>query len=146
MIRPEPVAEALASRKPEGELSSTEREVLSLFADGKCNKEIAAKVRIAEKTVKCHLSMFFVRLGVSEGTQAIIVAAQRALIHPWDLTDQRRPLFVLLNDPSNSILLYVDSGFFLSIGFGRMFFCADYGYFHDCQSGEMTPESWMCGD
>jgi DNA-binding NarL/FixJ family response regulator len=31
--------------------------------------------------VKCHLSMIFLRLNVTDRTQAIIAAAQRGLIH-----------------------------------------------------------------
>lgn len=78
---PPPVTEALATRKPEGELSAREREVLSLLAAGKSNKEIAATLCIAEVTVKCHLSMIFLRLGVTDRTQAIISAVQRGLVH-----------------------------------------------------------------
>lgn len=78
---PPPITEALAARKPEQELSTREREVLALLAAGKCNKEIAAALCIAEVTVKCHLSMIFLRLGVTDRTQAIIAAAQRGLVH-----------------------------------------------------------------
>jgi len=78
---PPSVTEALASRKPQAELSTREREVLSLLAAGKCNKEIATALCIAEVTMKCHLSMIFLRLGVTDRTQAIIAAAQRGLVH-----------------------------------------------------------------
>jgi DNA-binding NarL/FixJ family response regulator len=78
---PPSVTEALASRKPEAELSPREHQVLSLLARGKSNKEIAAALGIAEITVKCHLSMIFLRLNVTDRTQAIIAAAQRGLIH-----------------------------------------------------------------
>jgi two-component system, NarL family, response regulator len=78
---PSEVTEALAARKPGSDLSHRETEVLSLLATGKSNKEIAAALCIAEITVKCHLSMIFARLGVADRTQAIVVAAQRGLIH-----------------------------------------------------------------
>lgn len=78
---PPPVTEVLAARKPEGELSARERDVLSLLAAGKSNKEIASALCIAEVTVKCHLSMIFLRLGVTDRTQALIAAAQRGLVH-----------------------------------------------------------------
>jgi len=78
---PPPVAETLASRKPDAELSVREHEVLAMLAKGKSNKEIAAALNVAEITVKCHLSMIFLRLGVTDRTQAIIAAAQRGLIH-----------------------------------------------------------------
>lgn len=78
---PQPVTEVLAALKPEEELSSREREVLSLLAAGKCNKEIAAALCIAEVTVKCHLSMIFLRLRVTDRTQAVIAAIRRGLVH-----------------------------------------------------------------
>lgn len=78
---PPPVTEVLATRKPDGELSTRERDVLLLLAAGKSNKEIASALCIAEVTVKCHLSMIFLRLGVTDRTQAIVVAAQRGLVH-----------------------------------------------------------------
>lgn len=78
---PDSVTEALAVRRPESELTAREREVLALLAVGKSNKEIAAQLNIAEVTVKCHLGMIFLRLGVSDRTQAIIVAAQRGLVN-----------------------------------------------------------------
>jgi DNA-binding NarL/FixJ family response regulator len=78
---PEPVSETLSTRTPETELTVREREVLRLLAAGMCNKEIASSLGIAEVTVKCHLSMIFLRLGVTDRTQAIIAASQRGLIH-----------------------------------------------------------------
>jgi DNA-binding NarL/FixJ family response regulator len=78
---PPPVTRTLAARKPESELSARERQVLSLLAAGKCNKEIAAALGIAEVTVKCHLSVIFLRLNVTDRTQAVIAAVQRGLVH-----------------------------------------------------------------
>jgi two-component system, NarL family, response regulator len=78
---PPPVSEALAARSPQGELSARERDVLALLAKGRSNKEIAASLNIAEVTVKCHLSMIFLRLHVTDRTQAVIAAVQRGLVH-----------------------------------------------------------------
>ncbi len=78
---PPPVTETIAARKPQSELTAREREVLSLLARGKCNKEIASALNIAEITVKCHLSVIFLRLNVTDRTQAVIAAAQRGLVH-----------------------------------------------------------------
>lgn len=78
---PPPVTNVLESRKPESELSARERQVLALLAAGKCNKEIAADLGLAEVTVKCHLSVIFLRLNVSDRTQAVIAAVQRGLVH-----------------------------------------------------------------
>jgi DNA-binding NarL/FixJ family response regulator len=78
---PQSVTEVLAARKPDCELSNRERQVLSLVAAGKCNKEIAAELSIAEATVKCHLTVIFLRLSVTDRTQAVITAVQRGLVH-----------------------------------------------------------------
>lgn len=78
---PAPVSQALAARKADSELSSRERQVLALLAGGKCNKEIASELNIAEATVKCHLSVIFLRLKVTDRTQAVIAALQRGLVH-----------------------------------------------------------------
>jgi two-component system, NarL family, response regulator len=78
---PPPVARALASRLPDSELSSREREVLHLLVEGKPNKEIANLLGITEATVKCHVSTILMRLNVSDRTQAVVTALQRGLVH-----------------------------------------------------------------
>jgi DNA-binding NarL/FixJ family response regulator len=71
----------LASRMPDGELSSREREVLSLLVRGKSNREIADELSIKEATVKSHVSVILMRLNVADRTQAVVVALQRGLAH-----------------------------------------------------------------
>lgn len=78
---PSPVTRALASRTPEGELSTREREVLSLLIKGRSNKEIATQLGIKEATVKSHVSVILMRLDVSDRTQAVVKALQRGLAH-----------------------------------------------------------------
>ncbi|MGB6134539.1 MAG: response regulator transcription factor [Acidobacteriaceae bacterium] len=78
---PPTVTQTLAARRADAELSTRERQVLSLLARGRCNKEIAAELGIAEVTVKCHLSVIFLRLNVTDRTQAVIAAVQRGLVH-----------------------------------------------------------------
>ncbi|HTX42988.1 MAG TPA: response regulator transcription factor [Acidobacteriaceae bacterium] len=78
---PPTVTQTLAARRADAELSARERQVLSLLARGRCNKEIAAELGIAEVTVKCHLSVIFLRLNVTDRTQAVIAAVQRGLVH-----------------------------------------------------------------
>lgn len=78
---PAPVAESLAARTPNSDLSPREREVLSLIVHGKSNKEIAADLGITEATVKCHVSVILERLGVTDRTQAVVTALQRGLEH-----------------------------------------------------------------
>jgi DNA-binding NarL/FixJ family response regulator len=78
---PAPVAQSLAMRTPNSDLSPREREVLSLMVQGKSNKDIGAALRITEATVKCHVSVILERLGVTDRTQAVIAALQRGLEH-----------------------------------------------------------------
>lgn len=52
------------------ELSNREKEVLRLLAQGFDNKEIAARLFIAEQTVKNHVSVIYSKLGVHDRVQA----------------------------------------------------------------------------
>ena len=78
---PLPVANALASRMPDSDLSPREMEVLHLLVAGRSNKEIAQKLDITEATVKSHVSTILMRLGVEDRTQAVVTALQRGLVH-----------------------------------------------------------------
>jgi DNA-binding NarL/FixJ family response regulator len=78
---PLPVTRALASRMPDGELSTREREVLSLLVRGKSNREIADQLSIKETTVKSHVSVILMRLNVTGRTEAVVAALQRGLAH-----------------------------------------------------------------
>jgi DNA-binding NarL/FixJ family response regulator len=78
---PRPVKQALASRTPNSDLSSRERQVLALLAGGRSNKEIAGELGITEATVKCHVSVILMRLNANDRTQAVVVALQRGLVH-----------------------------------------------------------------
>jgi DNA-binding NarL/FixJ family response regulator len=78
---PSPVARALESRTPDAKLSAREREVLGLLVSGKSNKEIAATLGISEATVKCHFRVIFMRMGVTDRTQAVVAAIKRGLVH-----------------------------------------------------------------
>jgi DNA-binding NarL/FixJ family response regulator len=78
---PPPVMRRLEDRTPNSDLSPREREVLSLMAQGKTNKEIASDLGITEATVKCHVSVILLRLDVTDRTQAVITALQRGLEH-----------------------------------------------------------------
>lgn len=57
-----------------------ESEVLALLASGYTNAQIAAELRISERTVKFHISSLFARLGAKRRTQAIAIARERGLI------------------------------------------------------------------
>jgi two-component system, NarL family, response regulator len=81
LFLPAPVMRSLEDRTPNSDLSPREREVLTLMVRGKSNKEIAGALGITEATVKCHVSVILLRLGVTDRTQAVIAALQRGLEH-----------------------------------------------------------------
>lgn len=58
-----------------GELTPQQRKILFLIAEGLTNREIAAKLLLAEKTVKNHVTALLSRLGVAHRTQAATIAA-----------------------------------------------------------------------
>ena len=78
---PQAVSRTLAMRTPSSELTAREREVLSLIAAGKSNRDIALALGITEGTVKCHVSVILMRLNVHDRTQAVVAALQRGLVH-----------------------------------------------------------------
>jgi two-component system, NarL family, response regulator LiaR len=63
---------------PDG-LTPREREVLGLIAAGRSNKRIALELGVAEKTVKTHVGHVLAKLGVSDRTQAALVAVRAGL-------------------------------------------------------------------
>lgn len=65
-------------------LTDREREVLIGVARGERSKEIAARLGIAERTVKAHLASIYNKFGVDSRAAAIAVASQRGLL-PKDL-------------------------------------------------------------
>ena len=60
-------------------LTDREMEVLRWIAQGRSNKEIAAALVISERTVKFHVSSILGKLGASNRTEAVTIAAQRGL-------------------------------------------------------------------
>ncbi len=62
------------------QLTEREREILQLLAAGHDNRTIAAQLHLSEKTVGNRLSEIFQKLGVTNRTQAALVAVQRGLI------------------------------------------------------------------
>ena len=59
-------------------LSPQERNILELIADGLTNRQIAAKIHLAEKTVKNYVSNLLTKLGMERRTQAAVYAARLA--------------------------------------------------------------------
>lgn len=58
------------------QLTAREREVLEHIAAGRSNREIARSLKLAEKTVKTHVSNILMKLGVSDRTQAALWAVR----------------------------------------------------------------------
>jgi DNA-binding NarL/FixJ family response regulator len=77
---PPAVGAKLAERMGNSELSDRELEVLRLMATGKSNLDISTELSIAEGTVKFHVKNILSKLGVSDRTQAMIVALKRGFI------------------------------------------------------------------
>jgi two-component system response regulator DevR len=61
------------------ELTSQERKILLLVAEGKTNKEIAADVFLSDKTVKNYVSSILAKLNLQRRTQAAAFVAKRHL-------------------------------------------------------------------
>ncbi|HET6857422.1 MAG TPA: response regulator transcription factor [Streptomyces sp.] len=85
LLQPE-VADALLARDdtPGGTgrgstLTEREREVLTLIADGRSNREIARALVLSEKTVKTHVSNVLMKLDVSDRTQAALWAVRHGV-------------------------------------------------------------------
>jgi len=75
-----PMAARLAEHTPRVALSPRELQVLQLIAKGLRNKEIGAKLEIAEDTVKIHIKNIFGKLEVIDRTEAVVMASQRGFI------------------------------------------------------------------
>ena len=62
------------------ELTPRELEVLTLIAEGLCNKDIARELSISEKTVKNHINNIFSKLHLYDRTQAMLYAIRKGLV------------------------------------------------------------------
>ena len=62
-----------------GRLTSREREVLALIAEGLSNKQIAERLVISQGTVIRHVANIFAKLGVNNRTAAARAAVELAL-------------------------------------------------------------------
>jgi DNA-binding NarL/FixJ family response regulator len=65
---------------PADTLTSRERSVLVLVADGRTNRQIGEELFISEKTVSVHLSRVMAKLGAGSRTEAVSAAYARGLL------------------------------------------------------------------
>ena len=77
---PPEVGEKLSERLNRPQLSNRELDVLKLVAQGKTNQQIATELYISESTVKYHINGVLSKLGVSDRTQATLVAIKRGIV------------------------------------------------------------------
>ena len=77
---PPEIAAGLAEHLGEEALSQRETEVLQQVAAGHRNRDIAAKLFIAEETVKAHIRHIMNKLGANDRTQSVTIAVRRGII------------------------------------------------------------------
>lgn len=78
---PPEVAARIAEHLSEESLTEREVEVLKLAMAGNRNRDIGDRLFISEETVKAHMKHILEKLGASDRTQAVTIAARRGIIH-----------------------------------------------------------------
>ncbi len=82
----------LSDQQEDGEaLTVREREILQLLAEGLDNRTMATRLYLSEKTIGNRLSEIFGKLGVTNRTQAALVALERGLIAPREVAPPDGP-------------------------------------------------------
>lgn len=69
-----PIKTSHKKELPPDLLTTKEKEVLEMVANGASNKQIADKLFVKEVTIKTHLNSIFKKLKVTNRTQAVLVA------------------------------------------------------------------------
>jgi two-component system NarL family response regulator len=79
-VIPAAVAQGMAERAYQSDLSPRESEVITLVVEGLSNKAIAERLGLTEATVKTHITHIFEKLGVEDRTQAALAAVKRGIV------------------------------------------------------------------
>jgi two-component system NarL family response regulator len=79
-VIPPEIAERLAHRLSNPELTPREIAVLELVARGLSNREIGEELSTRPGTVKTHLDRIYAKLGVGDRTAAALIAIERGLV------------------------------------------------------------------
>jgi DNA-binding NarL/FixJ family response regulator len=70
----------LTGRDRDDMLTSREREILQLLADGMSNNDVAAKLFISQETVKSHVRHILAKLEADTRTHAVAIALRESII------------------------------------------------------------------
>ena len=68
----------IATDNGSGNLTLRERQVVTLIAQGRSNKEIAGELQVSYSTVKNHVSSVLEKLGLTDRTQLAVYAMDHA--------------------------------------------------------------------
>ena len=63
-------------------ITNREREVLAYLAQGRTNKEISQALSLSYSTVRNHISSIFIKLQISNRSQATAIAIYSGLLRP----------------------------------------------------------------
>jgi DNA-binding NarL/FixJ family response regulator len=75
-----PAASLPADQRALDELTTREREVLGLVGAGLSNQEIAERLVVSPLTAKTHVSRLFMKLGVRDRAQLVVLAYETGLV------------------------------------------------------------------
>lgn len=77
-----------APKSAANELTSRERDVIILIADGATNRQIANRLGVTERTARTHVSNILTKLGLASRTQAAMWAVHHGLVSAKPMSAQ----------------------------------------------------------